>query len=66
MRKAKKMGVSKKKSVLEQDDGEPYEDTKENSGTFAAAHFTSDSSKYSTRTHKHYEGNNLYAYDLIL
>jgi len=33
---------------------EDFKDTPEN----AAAHFTSDSSKYSTKIHPHYNGNN--------
>ncbi|XP_060849582.1 protein eiger [Rhopalosiphum padi] len=55
-RKSKKMGMLKKKVSVESEDEESYEDFKETRET-AAAHFTSDSSKYSTKTHPHYNGN---------
>ncbi|KAL4131623.1 hypothetical protein QTP88_008912 [Uroleucon formosanum] len=55
-RKSKKMGTIKKKLSMESDDEESYEDFKETLEN-AAAHFTSDSSKYSTKTHPHYNGN---------
>jgi len=50
-RKGKKMVTFKKKSVMEQEDEdeEPSDDV--------AGHFISDSSKYNTRTHAHYNGN---------
>lgn len=53
------MGTIKKKLSMESDDEESYEDFKETLEN-AAAHFTSDSSKYSTKTHPHYNGNNNY------
>lgn len=56
------MGVGKRKPVDEQEtheDEETYEDAKD--GTeIAAAHFTSDSTKYNTKTHMHYHGNHNY------
>lgn len=55
-RKSKKMGMLKKKVSMESEDEESYEDFKETQ-EIAAAHFTSDSSKYSTKTHPHYNGN---------
>lgn len=60
-RKSKKMGSLKKKILsVESEDEESYENFKETQET-TAAHFTSDSSKYSIKTHKNYEGN-IYIY----
>lgn len=55
-RKPKKMGVGKKKPVEEQEEEDTYEDIKD-MPEIVAAHFTSDSSKYNTKTHMHYHGN---------
>ncbi|XP_025201888.1 protein eiger [Melanaphis sacchari] len=55
-RKSKKLGMLKKKQSMESEDEESYEDFKETQ-EIAAAHFTSDSSQYSTKTHPHYNGN---------
>lgn len=60
-RKAKKLGSLRKKTTIEQENEESMEDFIEAS-EIAAAHFTSDSSKYTTRTHAHYHGNNDYKY----
>ncbi|XP_003247539.2 protein eiger-like [Acyrthosiphon pisum] len=53
--RSKKMGSTIKKRYNESDEKsyEDFKDTLEN----AAAHFTSDSSKYSTKIHQHYNGN---------
>lgn len=51
-RKAKKMGTVKKK----QDEGDSLEDFKE-TPEITAAHFTSNSSNYSMKTHSFYLGN---------
>lgn len=56
-RKAKVLPNIKKNPVTEQDYS--YENGKEIIAV-PAAHFTSDSSKYSTKTHAHYIGNNFY------
>jgi len=49
--KSKKITTLIKKLINESDSEESYED-------HAAAHFVSDSSKYSTKIHPHYNGNN--------
>lgn len=60
-RKSKKIGL-KKKPITEPEE-EIFEDLSETgSGTYTAAHFISDSTKYSTRLHPHYQGNNYYSY----
>jgi hypothetical protein len=60
-RKAKKLGSLRKKTTIEPENEESIEDFIESS-EIAAAHFTSDSSNYTTRTHAHYHGNNNYKY----
>jgi len=58
------MGILKKKLSMESEDEESYEDFKETQET-AAAHFTSDLSKYSIKTHPHYNGNNNYYINIL-
>lgn len=57
--KSKKIGTIIKKRSIESGDEESYEDFEETLEN-VAAHFTSDSSKYSTKTHPHYNGNSNY------
>jgi len=53
------MGTIVKKLSNESDDEESYDDFKETLEN-AAAHFTSNSSQYSTKIHPHYNGNNIF------
>lgn len=63
-RKPKKMGITKKKPAAE---SEELENFKENIVDVAAAHFSSDSSKYNTKLHPHYNGKtNIILYNIIL
>lgn len=64
-RKAKKLGSLRKKPTIEPENEESAEDFMDASDT-AAAHFTSDASKYTIRTHAHYHGNNYYKYTCTL
>jgi len=55
-RKPKKMAL-KKKPAADQEDKGSHEEFKDAADT-AAAHFTSDSLKYNSKTHTNYHGNN--------